>query len=68
MVQVRKARDSERNIDILSASVKDSLMNDNNDPENGVFVDGPATTNSLGQAFVFGTQFVYQVSGYSSPQ
>jgi hypothetical protein len=68
VVQVRKARDSERNIDILSASVKDSLMNDNNDPENGVFVDGPATTNSLGQAFVFGTQFVYQVSGYSSPQ
>ncbi len=67
VVQVRRSRDSELNLEILSASVRDSLMNENIDPENGVFVDGPATSNSLGQAFIFGTQYVYQISGLGLP-
>ncbi|HDT11818.1 MAG TPA: hypothetical protein ENN58_03675 [bacterium] len=68
IVQVRKAFDNELERTIMSASVKDSLMEGNVDPQSGnVIVDGPATTSSLGQAFLLGTEFVYQVSGYSLP-
>jgi len=67
VVQVRKAFDNELERSVLSASVKDSLMDDSRDPENGVIVDGPAVTNNLGQAFVFGTEYVYQLSGYALP-
>jgi hypothetical protein len=67
VVQVRKAFDTEFERQILSASVKDTLMEENRDPTNGVIVDGPAVSNSLGQAFLLGTEYVYQVSGYSLP-
>lgn len=67
IVQVKRAYNSDLGINIFSASVKESLMEENKDPDNGVIVDGPLTVNSLGQAFAFGTEFIYQVSGYSIP-
>lgn len=67
VVQVKRAFDSELNQYVLSASVKDTLMDENRDPENGVILNGPTTVNDLGQAFVFGTEYVYQISGKSVP-
>jgi len=67
VVQVKRALDSELNMNVLSASVKDTLMNENRDPENGVILNGPTAVNDLGQAFVFGTEYVYQISGKSIP-
>ena len=42
-------------------------MDENRDPENGVILDGPTVVNDLGQAFVFGTEYVYQICGNSIP-
>lgn len=67
VLQVKRTFNSDLGIEIFSASVKESLMEENKDPDNGVIVDGPVAVNSLGQAFVFGTEFVYQISGYSIP-
>ncbi len=39
------------------------LPTDNNNP--GLFLDGPVTANAFGQAFLFGTRYVYVVSGFS---
>jgi len=50
----------------LTASVRNSITNSTTDDNNyGTLLDGPAAVNSLGQAFLFGPQFVYLVSGYS---
>jgi len=67
VVQVKRSFDSELNMNVLSASVKESLMDENRDPENGVILDGPTVVNDLGQAFVFGTEYVYQICGNSIP-
>ncbi|HSW61308.1 MAG TPA: hypothetical protein VLJ60_10940, partial [bacterium] len=67
IVQVKRSPDQDLGIDVFGASVKDSLWKDNRDSENGVIVDGPIAVNELGNAYVFGTQFVYQVSGYALP-
>ena len=66
VVQVKRSFDNELSMNVMSASVKESLM-ENRDPENGVILDGPTTVNALGQAFVFGTEYVYQISGTSIP-
>ena len=43
-------------------------MDENKDIDSGsMIVDGPITANTLGQAFAFGSLFVYQISGYSIP-
>ncbi len=68
VVQVRKSYDTEYERTIYSASVRDTLMEENRDPLNGVIIDGPTTTNALGQAFVFGTEYVYQISGFAVPE
>ena len=67
VVQVKRAFDNELNMNVLSASVKDTLMDENRDPENGVILNGPTTANNIGQAFIFGTEYVYQISGKSIP-
>jgi len=67
VVQVKRSFDNETNMNVLSASGKDTLMNENRDPENGVILDGPTVANDIGQAFVFGTEYVYQISGKSIP-
>jgi len=67
VVQVKRSFDNELNMNVLSASVKESLMDDNRDSENGVILDGPTVVNDIGQAFIFGTEYVYLVSGKSIP-
>lgn len=67
VVQVKRSFDNEFNMNVLSASVKESLMDENRDSENGVILDGPTVVNDIGQAFVFGTEYVYQISGRSIP-
>jgi hypothetical protein len=42
-------------------------MDENKDSENGVILDGPTVVNDIGQAFIFGTEYVYQISGKSIP-
>ncbi len=66
-VQVKRSPDQELGIDVFGASIKDSLFKNNSDSENGVIVDGPIAVNELGQAYIFGTQFIYQVSSYALP-
>lgn len=67
VVQVKRAVDKESGNYVFGSSVKDSLIAENKDADNGVLVDGPIAVNELGQGFVFGTEFVYQVSGYAIP-
>jgi len=68
VVQVKRSYSSDLEQNIFSASVKESLMDENKDIDSGsMIVDGPITANTLGQAFAFGSLFVYQVSGYSIP-
>lgn len=50
----------------MNISAKNSLFAENNDTENNsVYLDGPVTTNDMGQAFVFGTTYIYMISGFS---
>ncbi|MGI6393590.1 MAG: hypothetical protein ACOX2F_02470 [bacterium] len=68
VVQVKRNFDKELGKDIFSASVKESLMDGNRDNEETVsIVDGPVAVNELGQAFIFGSQYIYQVSSYAVP-
>jgi hypothetical protein len=67
VVQVKRTPDKDLGINVFSASVRESLLDDNRDPENGIIVDGPTAVNQLGQVFVFGTEYVYQISGYAIP-
>ena len=67
VVQVKRTLDKDLGVYVFGASAKDTLMSENKDPDNGVLVDGPIAVNELGQAFVFGTEFVYQISGYAIP-
>lgn len=68
VIKVKRSFNSELNINVLSASVKESLMDENRDPENGVLLNGPVAVDELGNAFIFGTKYVYQVGGYSIPK
>lgn len=68
VVQVKRSYNSDLGQNIFSSSVKESLMEENKDIEGGgMIVDGPIAVDSLGQAFAFGSLFVYQISGYSIP-
>lgn len=44
------------------ASVNDGFIDNSN---SGYFTDGPTVVNDFGQAFLFGTRYVYVVSGFS---
>lgn len=49
----------------LTASARAGLVG-TTDPNNpGLFSDGPVAANDFGQAFLFGTRYVYVVSGFS---
>jgi hypothetical protein len=50
----------------LITSARAGITGSSTDSKNpGLFLDGPVTTNNFGQAFIFGTRFVYVISGFS---
>ena len=49
-------------------AVQNTLMDENRDPENGVMLNGPVAVDELGQAFLFGTEYVYKVGSFSIPK
>ena len=53
--------------DYYEVAVQSTLMEEHRDPENGVIINGPVAVDKLGQAFMFGTEYVYQVGSYSIP-
>ena len=68
VLQVKRVKDSDLGIEVFSSSVKDSLMEGNNDPESdAIILDGPVAVDALGQVFMLGGQFVYQVGSYAVP-
>lgn len=68
VVQVKRVKDSDRNIEVFSSSVKDTLMEGNKDNvESGFIIDGPVASDGLGQVFMLGGKYVYQVGSYAIP-
>lgn len=67
VVQVKRSFNQDINQNIFGASIKESLLNNIDVDSGSMIIDGPITANSLGQAFAFGSLFVYQISGYSIP-
>ena len=68
VLQVKRVKDSDLGIEVFSSSVKDSLMDNNHDPEgNAMIVDGPVAVDALGQVFMLGGKYVYQVGSYAVP-
>ena len=68
VLQVKRVKDSSLGIEVFSSSVKDSLMDENQDPESdAVIIDGPVVADSLGQVFMLGGRYVYQVGSYAVP-
>ena len=53
--------------EFFEISVQGTLMEENRDPENGVMLNGPVAVDELGQAFMFGTEYIYQIGTYSIP-
>jgi len=50
----------------LSASARASVNDGSIDNSNsGYFLDGPTVVNDFGQAFLFGTRYIYVISGFS---
>jgi hypothetical protein len=57
-----------RGKEVFSSSVKDSLMDENHDPESdAVILDGPVAVDAMGQVFMLGGKYVYQVGSYAIP-
>ena len=68
VLQVKRVKDSDLNIEVFSSSVKDSLMDENTDPESDASIlDGPVAVDALGQVFMLGGKYVYQVGSYAIP-
>ena len=68
VLQVKRVKDSDLGVEVLSSSVKDSLMDENHDPESDAnILDGPVAVDALGQVFMLGGQYVYQVGSYAVP-
>ena len=68
VLQVKRVKDSDLNIEVFSSSVKDSLMDENHDPESDASIlDGPVAVDALGQVFMLGGKYVYQVGSYAIP-
>ena len=62
VLQVKATSDS------YSSSVKESLMTSNYDNESTAgFLDGPVAVDAIGQVFMLGGKFVYQVGSYAVP-
>lgn len=68
VLQVKRVKDSDLGIEVFSSSVKDSLMDENQDPDSDAqILDGPVAADALGQVFMLGGQYVYQVGSYAVP-
>ena len=68
VLQVKRVKDSDLGIEVFSSSVKESLMDENQDPDSDAeIVDGPVAVNGLGQVFMLGGKYVYLVGSYEVP-
>ena len=68
VLQVKRVKDSDLGMEVFSSSVKDSLMEGNSDVTAGtLIVDGPVAVDNLGQVFMLGGRYVYQVGSYAVP-
>jgi len=68
VVQVKRVKDSDLGQEVFSSSVRESLMEENQDPEgDGKIMDGPVAADGLGQVFMLGGQYLYQVGSYAVP-
>ena len=68
VLQVKRVKDSDLGKEVFSSSVKDTLMDDNHDKYSSAdIVDGPVAVDALGQVFMFGGKYVYQVGSYAVP-
>ena len=68
VLQVKRVKDSDLGMEVFSSSVKDTLMDENRDKESdAVLVDGPVASDGLGQVFMLGGKYVYQVGSYAVP-
>ncbi len=68
VLQVKRIEDSNLGMEVFSSSVKESLMDENNDPDSDAeIVDGPVAVNGLGQVFMLGGKYVYLVGSYEVP-
>ena len=68
VLQVKRVKDSAIDAEVFSSSVKDSLMDENYDREStAVIVDGPVAVDALGQVFMLGGLYIYQVGSYAVP-
>ena len=66
VLQVKRIKDSD--LEVFSSSVKDSLMVENKDQESSAnIIDGPVAVDALGQVFMLGGRYVYQVGSYAIP-
>ena len=67
VLQVKRGKDADGR-DVFSSSVKDSLMDENRDPESdAAILDGPVAVDGMGQVFILGGRYVYQVGSYAIP-
>ena len=61
VVQVKRVKDSDLGQEVFSSSVRESLMEENQDPEgDGKIMDGPVAADGLGQVFMLGGQYLSQ--------
>lgn len=67
-LQVKRVKNSDLGREVFSSSVKDTLMDGNKDQDSGSkIVDGPVAVDALGQVFMLGGKYVYQVGSYAIP-
>lgn len=63
VIQVKRGKGG-----VFSASTKESLTGDNFDPDSdAVILDGPVAVDGMGQVFMLGGKYVYQVGSYAIP-
>ena len=68
VLQVKRVKDSDLGMEVFSSSVKDTLMDENRDRDSdAVISDGPVAVDGLGQVFMLGGKYVYQVGSYALP-
>ncbi|MBP5406689.1 hypothetical protein J6Z19_06020 [bacterium] len=68
VLQVKRVKNSDLGREVFSSSVKDTLMEGNKDKDSSAkIVDGPVAVDGLGQVFMFGGFYVYQVGSYAIP-
>lgn len=68
VLQVKRVKDSDLGMEVFSSSVKDTLMDENKDKDSdAVLSDGPVAVDGLGQVFMLGGKYVYQVGSYAVP-